>query len=61
MEDREWNLEPWRIVFEVTVRTITAKCEQLLIPEIEAETYWTGLEEYPGTVLELYHAHRTSE
>jgi len=61
MADGQCGLEPWRIVFEVTVRTITAKGEQLLIPEIEAETYWTGLEEYPGTVIELYHGHGTSE
>jgi len=61
MDDGEGNLEPWRIVFEVTVRRITAKGEQLLLPEIEADTYWTGLEEYPETVIELYHAHGTSE
>jgi len=61
MDDGQGNLEPWRIVFEVTVRTITAKGELLLIPEIEADTYWTGLEEYPETVIELYHAHGTSE
>jgi hypothetical protein len=61
MKDGAGNFEPWRIVFEVTVRTITAKGEQLLIPEIEADTYWTGLEEYPGTVIELYHGHGTSE
>ena len=61
MKDGEGNLEPWRIVFEVTVRTITAKGEQLLIPEIEADTYWTGLEEYPETVIGLYHGHGTSE
>jgi len=61
MDDGEGNLEPWRIVFEVTVRTITAKGEQLLLPEIEADTYWTGLEEYPETVIALYHAHGTSE
>jgi hypothetical protein len=61
MKDGEGNLEPWRIVFEVTMRTITAKGERLLIPEIEADTYWTGLEEYPETVIDLYHGHGTSE
>jgi hypothetical protein len=61
MADGHGGLEPWRIVFEVTVRTIKANGEQLLLPEIEADTYWTGLEEYPETVLELYHAHGTSE
>jgi len=61
MDDGQGNLEPWRIVFEITVRTITAKGERLLIPEINADTYWTGLMEYPETVIELYHAHGTSE
>lgn len=61
MDDGHGNLEPWRIVFEVTVRTIKANGEQLLLPEIDADTYWTGLEEYPETVIELYHGHGTSE
>ena len=61
MDNGQGDLEAWRIVFEVTVRTVTAKGERLLLPEIEADTYWTGLEEYPETVIELYHAHGTSE
>jgi len=61
MDDGQGHQEPWRIVFEVTVRTIKANGEQLLLPEIEADTYWTGLEEYAETVIELYHAHGTSE
>ena len=61
MDDGHGNSEPWRIVFEVTVRTITAKGEQLLIPEIEADTYWTDLPEHAQTVIDLYHAHGTSE
>ena len=61
MKDGEGNLEPWRIVFKVTVRTITAKSEQLLIPAIEADTYWAGLDEYPAMVLDLYHGHGTSK
>jgi len=61
MDDGHGSLEPWRIVFEVTVRTIKANGEQLLLPEIEADTYWTGLEEYAETVIELYHGHGTSE
>ena len=61
MDDGQGNLEPWRIVFEVTVRTITAKGERLLIPELEADTYWTDLQEYPETVIGLYHTHGTSE
>lgn len=61
MDDGRGNLEPWRIVFEVTVRTITAKGEQLLLPELAADTYWTDLREHPETVIDLYHAHGTSE
>ncbi len=61
MDDGSGNSEPWRIVFEVTVRAVTSKGERLLIPDIEADTYWTDLEEYPETVIELYHAHGTSE
>lgn len=61
MDDGRGNLEPWRIVFEVTVRTITAKGEQLLIPELEVDTYWTDLQEHPETVIGLYHAHGASE
>lgn len=61
MDDGRGKLEPWRIVFEVTVRTITAKGEQLLIPELKADTYWTDLGEHPETVIDLYHAHGTSE
>lgn len=33
----------------------------LLIPTVEVETYWTSLEVDPAKVIELYHAHGTSE
>jgi len=33
----------------------------LPIPEFEVETYWTNLYEEPEAVIELYHAHGTSE
>jgi len=61
MDNGQGVLESWRVVFEVTVRTILAKGERLLLPEIDVDTYWTDLEEYPETVIELYHAHGTSE
>lgn len=38
MKNGDGNLEPWRIVFEVTMRSITAKGEQLLIPEMAFNT-----------------------
>lgn len=61
MDDGHGNQEPWRIVFEVTVRTITRKGQHLLIPELEVDTYWTDLPEHPEAVIGLYHAHGTSE
>ena len=61
MEVQNGIKEPLRIVFEVTVRTIKANGEVLLLPEIKADTYWTNLIEWPETVIELYHDHGTSE
>ncbi|MBI5185153.1 MAG: IS1380 family transposase [Nitrospinae bacterium] len=53
--------EPVRVVFDVVERTITAKGEALLFPEIEADTYWVSLKDSPKSVVELYHDHGTSE
>ena len=61
MEIRNGIAEPLRIVFEVTVRTIKANGEKLLLQEIAVDTYWTNLAEWPETVIELYHDHGTSE
>lgn len=61
METRNGIAEPLRIVFEVTVRTIKANGDILLLPEIAVDTYWTNLKEWPETVIELYHDHGTSE
>ena len=61
MEAQNGIEEPLRIVFEVTVRTIKANGEVLLLPEIQADTYWSKLNESPETVIELYHDHGTSE
>lgn len=53
---------PVRIVFEVTERTITAAGEHLLLPEVEANTWWTNLEAASDLdVIKLYHQHGTSE
>jgi hypothetical protein len=52
---------PTRIVFKVVERTIDRKGQVFLVPEIEVETYWTSLPDKPGTIIELYHAHGTSE
>jgi len=61
MDDGAGNQEPWRIVFEVTERSITRKGQHLLIPELEVDTYWTDLEEHAETAIDLYHGHGTSE
>ncbi|MCL0076121.1 IS1380 family transposase [Dehalococcoidia bacterium] len=53
--------EPLRIAFCVTVRTVEADGQALLMPNVEVETYWTSLPDDPGTVVKLYQAHGTSE
>lgn len=53
--------EPLRIVFEVTVREITADGQILMFPEIEVDTYWVKLNEKAEKAIELYHDHGTSE
>ena len=53
--------DPLRMVFEVTLRTVEADGQALLIPKVEVETYWTSLSDDVATVVELYRAHGTSE
>jgi hypothetical protein len=48
------------IVFEVTLRSIK-KGQQLLVPEIEVETFWSSLIIEPYETILLYHDHGTSE
>lgn len=50
-----------RIVFKVTECVCNRKGEVFLLPEIEVETYWTNLPDKVETIIELYHAHGTSE
>ena len=50
-----------RCVYRVTERTITAKGQLLLVPEIDVETYWTSLDHEPSVIVEQYHRHGTSE
>jgi len=47
--------------FEVTERTIDKYGQDLLIPDIEVNTFWTNLPDEAATVINLYHAHGTSE
>jgi hypothetical protein len=49
------------VVFEVIYRTIDASGQRLLVPEIEVNTWWTSLKLPAQVVIELYHAHGTSE
>ena len=49
------------MVFKVVERTTDRKGQAFLAPEIEVETYWTSLPDKPETIIELYHAHGTSE
>jgi len=53
--------EPLRLVFCVTVRTMEADGQALLIPRVEVQTYWTSLSDDVATVVGLYRAHGTSE
>jgi hypothetical protein len=59
--ERSGIKEPLRIVFCVTLRTMEADGQGLLLPRIEVETYWTSLSDDAATVVRLYRAHGTSE
>ena len=47
--------------FEVTERKIDKHGQDLLIPDVEVNTFWTNLPDEARTVIELYHNHGTSE
>jgi hypothetical protein len=53
--------EPLRLVFCVTIRTMEADGQALLIPRVVVQTYWTSLSDDVATVVGLYRAHGTSE
>jgi len=55
------DLVPIFAVFEVTERTIDKYWQELLIPDIEVNTFWTVLPDKAQTVIGLYHSHGTSE
>jgi hypothetical protein len=59
--NREGTNDPLRIVFRVTQRTIEADGQALLVPDVEVETYWTSLDADAEKVIQLYHAHGSSE
>ena len=45
----------------MTKRTVEADGQVLLLPKVEVESYWTSLDVGVTRVIELYHAHGTSE
>jgi hypothetical protein len=47
--------------FEVMERAIDKHGQDLLIPDIEVNTFWTNLPDEARKIIELYHAHNTSE
>jgi hypothetical protein len=52
---------PLSCVYRVTRRRIDKHGQELLIDEIEVESYWTNLGEPPQDIISLYHDHGTSE
>jgi hypothetical protein len=60
-EGKEFPDKDLHIVYEITERTIDRYGNELLIPEIEVQSWWTNLAELPETVIELYHSHATME
>lgn len=55
------DLAPIFATFEVIERTIDKHGQELLIPDIEVNTFWTNLPDAAETVIRLYHNHGTSE
>ena len=53
--------EPLTCIYRVTRRSIDKYGQQLLVDDIEVESYWTNLAESPADVVSLYHDHGTSE
>ena len=52
---------PLRQVYIVTERTVLHDGQILLVPDVEAATYWTTLDLDPQAIEALYHDHATSE
>lgn len=53
--------EPLRVVFKVILRTIDAKDQILLIPDIEVQTFWTSLPDKPEVIIQQYQGLGTME
>jgi hypothetical protein len=61
--ERAWQKEKrsFRLVVQVTERTIDKKGQQLLVPEIELQGWWTSLDIPGSDVIDLYKHHGTHE
>lgn len=61
--ERAWkkNRRTFRLVVQVTERTIDKKGQRLLVPEIELQGWWTSLGEPEAEIIELYKHHGTHE
>jgi hypothetical protein len=61
--ERAWGKEKrnFRLVVRVTERTIDKRGQQLLVPEIDLEGWWTSLSEPMAEVIDLYKHHGTHE
>ena len=53
--------KPLRIVFKVTVRTMLANGQVLVVPDIDVQTWWTSLSNEPADIIQLYRDHATCE
>jgi hypothetical protein len=58
---KEENRPCVSVAFEVIERLVDAKGHELLIPELEVNTWWCNLPSRPETIVQLYHDHGTSE
>jgi hypothetical protein len=59
--DTEESLPESDVIFRVVERYMTEDGTRFLFPELEVQTFWTNLFEEPEDIIELYHAHGTSE
>jgi len=53
--------KPLRVVFKVIKRTIDAKGQVLLVPDLEVSTFWTSLPDAPAEIIRHYQNLGTSE
>jgi hypothetical protein len=61
--ERAWHKEKrsFRLIVQVTERSIDKKGQRLLVPEVELEGWWTMLDCPVAEVIELYKHHGTHE